>query len=94
MEGVHISHADPEDINAPPKQYALRGSAHTLQCNTSIDEQALISWYAANGTKLADGPYHIPNVSLTDEGEYECRVYFDNNDVLMNKPVSLFVIGR
>lgn len=85
--------ADPDDINAPPVQYALYGSSYAMQCGVE-DDSALVSWVTAGGDDLGRGALLMQNVSLADEGDYECEVYFSYSDVRMTKSVHLYVISK
>ena len=51
----------------------------------------MITWCAVNGDEVSE---HIHNVSLSDEGEYVCKVFFDEAGSQMNKPVNLYVLGQ
>ena len=54
----------------------------------------MIAWCAVNGDEDSEVPSHIHNVSLSDEGEYVCKVFLDVAGSQMDKPVNLYVLGQ
>ena len=89
------SPTDLDDIVAPPVQYAVNGSQHTLQCEVEgVDEGVIVSWQRAGDSLVVTGPYTIETVRLSDEGQYICRVYYTESDVSTTKNVDLRVVGE
>ena len=78
---------DPNDVIAPPRQFALIGQSYTLNCSSLI-ANPFISWLHND----ADVPPTIPSVQLSDEGMYVCRVSV--NGASIEKSVQFNVIGK
>ena len=54
----------------------------------------MITWFAVNGGEVSEVPSHIYNVSLSDEGEYVCKVFLDEAGSQLDKSVDLYVLGQ
>lgn len=88
---VHSLLTDPDDIvTAPPVQYALYGTAHTLQCNVTDGYTARVTWVGPDDSEVNDV---IQEVSLDHEGQYSCEVDLLTSDIQTVKFIQLFVIG-
>ena len=83
--------SDPNDITAPPQQYALAGQNYTLQCSLII-QGSFISWHRNGAIHASGRPLTLPSVQLLDEGMYECRVSVQGARIM--KSVQLNVIGK
>ena len=83
-------HVDPNDVTAPPQQYALAVQSYTLQCS-SIIQGSFIAWLRSTVILSSGQPLTISSVQLSDEGMYECRVSVMGTSI--TKPIQLNVIG-
>ena len=56
----------------------------------------MISWWDLNGTRLSQNnePYHIDDVLLSHEGEYECRVILGQFNIDITRRIKLFVLSE
>ena len=91
-----LTHTDPDDlVEAPPIQYAVNGTTHTLQCSVN-DENALVTWIEPGGSfdDREEGPYVIESVRLDDQADYTCVVYFSSDDIFVHKTIHLSVVGE
>ena len=90
------THTDPDDlVEAPPIQYAVNGTSHTLQCSVN-DENTLVTWIEPGGSfdDREEGPYVIESVRLDDQADYTCVVYFSSDDIFVHKTIHLSVVGE
>ena len=83
--------SDPNDVIAPPQQFALIGQSYTLDCSSDI-EGVFISWQRDGQQDLSPAPLTISSVQLSDEGMYDCRVSI--NGASISKRVQFNVIGK
>ena len=82
---------DPNDVTAPPQQYALADQNYTLNCS-SIIQGSFISWHRNTAILASGQPLTLYSVQLSDEGMYECRVSVQGARIM--KSVQLNVIGK
>lgn len=80
---------DPNDITAPPQQYALVGQNYTLLCNTSLANSFISSGRTG---QLRAGTLTIKSIQLQDEGVYSCRVTVMAASI--EKTIQLTVISK
>ena len=89
---THTHTSDPNDVIAPPKQYALIGQPYTFQCSSVIPNQmSFVSWLRSGGTGTLDLRI-TSSAQLSDEGEYICRVSVLDTSLEMS--VQLGVVGK
>ncbi len=78
-------------MTAPEVQYGVLGQETDLQCEaaTSLSIHT-VAWKRSKRLTLSP----LQSISLLDQGEYKCEIYFAEIDVHLYRTIQLVVLGE